>query len=128
MGMSEKGRQADRAELTHYSRQDQPLRAGYRRCEAHCKVPDSTSLCGLNEEVCAANPAHKLKIEFSDDSTARVVPSKADILAFQKSDAHPQTLPLPDRGWGRPLLWISQWRMLMRDGLRKEPRPAILFR
>ena len=37
MGMSEKGRQADRAELTHYSRQDQPLRAGYRRCDAVAK-------------------------------------------------------------------------------------------
>jgi len=58
MGMSEKGRQADRAELTHYSRQDQPLRAGYRRCDARCKVPDSTSLCGLNEQLPRPADAH----------------------------------------------------------------------
>jgi integrase len=36
---------------------------------------------GIDAEVCASNPAHKLKIKFPDDSEARAVPSKADLLA-----------------------------------------------
>jgi integrase len=35
---------------------------------------------GIDAEVCASNPAHKLKIKFNDDGEARVVPSKADLL------------------------------------------------
>jgi len=36
---------------------------------------------GIDQEVCATNPAHRLKIKLPDDSEARVVPSKADLRA-----------------------------------------------
>ena len=35
----------------------------------------------MDEEFCATNPAHKLKVKFRNDSVPRVVPTKAEILA-----------------------------------------------
>jgi len=35
----------------------------------------------IDEEICAANPAHKLKINLPDDSEERVMPEKSDLLA-----------------------------------------------